>query len=62
MAVGELERSEIRAARCEMDLSGGTVMVPRRVLAGSMRVLSGMETGYLGLGQLAVLALGEVSE
>src|SRR3712207_8337543 len=37
-----LERSEIRAARCEMDLSGGTTMVPRRTRTGSIRVLSGM--------------------
>ena len=37
-----MESRAARAARWEMDLSGGTERVPRRVWAGSMRVLFDM--------------------
>ena len=62
--VEAVERSAIRAARWEIDLSGGTAIVPRKALAGSMRVLTGiaLEAGYLGFGERAVMALEEVSE
>src|SRR5919205_1147767 len=62
MVVVEVERSEIRAALWEMDLSGGTAMVPRSLLAGSIRTLSRTEGSYLKLGQVAVVALREVSQ
>ena len=59
-----VERREIRATRWEIDLSGGTAIVPRKAPAGSMRVLSDIapEASYLGFGELAVMALEEVSE
>src|SRR5918998_3175603 len=64
MVVWPAERRAARAARWEIDLSGGTERAPRRARAGSTRVLSGM--GFEGreflFGQLAVNALREVAE
>src|SRR5918998_2383910 len=64
MVVWLAERREARAARWEMDLSGGTARVPLRVAAGSTRVLRGMvaEDREFLFGELADGALGEVAE
>src|SRR5918997_5394309 len=64
MIVWWVERRAARAARWEMDLSGGTYKVPWRVRAGSMRVLGVMafEVVDLLFCQLSDVAFGEVSE
>ena len=65
MVVSLVERRAAKAARWEMDLSGGVCKVPRRVRAGSMRVLSGMvfSEGFdLLYGQFAGLSFGKVTE
>lgn len=64
---GSLERSEARAARCEMDLSGGTRRSPRRVRAGVMNVTVLFKVSLFGVFEdlqllfceLAAAAFGE---
>ncbi len=60
MVVLRAERRAAKAARWEMDLSGGICKVPWRVRAGSMRVLSGMASERFDLlfGQVSGAALG----
>ena len=73
IVTASVERSATRAARCEMDLSGGTESSPRRARAGSMRVAAGavLSTGpasgvfedvQLLVGEFAVSALREVTQ
>ena len=64
MVVSWVERRAARAARWEIDLSGGTSIVPWRARTGSMRalVVMGLEDLDLLDGEIPVVPFGEVAE